>query len=75
VGLVIVGILVMGIGAANAHYLFNFGTFVAVLGAVLFVAFVTLSTFRMNQQRAALAASRRILASSPGRGEAARQSS
>jgi hypothetical protein len=49
VGLVIVGILIMGIGgAANAHYLFNFGTAVAILGAVLFVAFVTLSTYRQK---------------------------
>ena len=47
VGLVIVGILVMGIGgAANGHYLFNFGTGVAILGAILFVLAVTLSTYR-----------------------------
>ena len=50
-GLVIVGILIMGIGgAATAHYLFNFGSGIAILGAILFVAFVTLSTYR---QRAA----------------------
>jgi hypothetical protein len=49
VGLVIVGILIMGIGgAATAHYLFNFGTGIAILGAVLFVAFVTLSTYKQR---------------------------
>jgi hypothetical protein len=47
VGLVIVGILIMGIGgAATAHYLFNFGSGIAILGAVLFVLFVALSTYR-----------------------------
>jgi len=48
-GLVVVGILIMGIGgAATAHYLFNFGSGIAILGAVLFVAFVTLSTYRQR---------------------------
>ncbi len=50
VGLVIVGILIMGIsGAATAHYLFNFGSAIAMLGAVLFVTFVALSTYRKNK--------------------------
>jgi hypothetical protein len=52
VGLVIVGILIMGIsGAATAHYLFNFGSGIAMLGAVLFVTFVALSTYRKNKPR------------------------
>jgi len=46
-GLVIVGILIMGIGgAATAHYLFNLGSVIAILGAVYFVAAVALSTYR-----------------------------
>ena len=41
-GLVILGILVMGIsGAATWHYVFNAGTGIALLGALLFVAGVT----------------------------------
>jgi uncharacterized membrane protein HdeD (DUF308 family) len=47
IALVIFGVLIMGIGgAATAHYLFNVGTVLAVVGAMLFVAFVTLSTLR-----------------------------
>lgn len=50
VGLVIVGILIMGIsGAATAHYLFNFGSVIAMVGAVLFVTFVALSTYRKSK--------------------------
>ncbi|MFO0614325.1 MAG: hypothetical protein U0414_17190 [Polyangiaceae bacterium] len=50
VGLVIVGILIMGIsGAATAHYLFNFGSLIAMVGAVLFVTFVALSTYRKKK--------------------------
>ncbi len=48
-GLVAVGILIMGIGgAATAHYLFNLGSGVAMLGAVMFVASVALSTYRQR---------------------------
>lgn len=51
VGLVIVGILMMGIsGAATAHYLFNFGSLIAMVGAVLFVTFVALSSWRKNKE-------------------------
>ena len=58
VGLVIIGILIMGIGgAATAHYLFNFGTAIAIAGAVLFVAFVTLSTLKQRKSEAGSAAS------------------
>ena len=54
VGMVIVGILIMGIGgAATAHYLFNLGSVIAVLGAVLFVGFVALSTYRQRVANAA----------------------
>jgi hypothetical protein len=50
VGLVIVGILIMGIsGAATAHYVFNFGSLIAMIGAVLFVTFVALSTYRKSK--------------------------
>ncbi|NUO53234.1 MAG: hypothetical protein HOV80_30675 [Polyangiaceae bacterium] len=47
IGLVILGIFVMGVsGAATWHYPFNIGTGIAILGAVLFVMSVTLSTLR-----------------------------
>jgi hypothetical protein len=47
VGLVILGVLVMGVsGAATWHYAFNAGTGIAILGAILFVLSVTLSTLR-----------------------------
>lgn len=45
IGLVIFGVLIMGIsGAATWHYVFNFGTGLAIVGAVWFVITVTLST-------------------------------
>lgn len=45
IGLVILGVLIMGVsGAATWHYPFNIGTGIAILGAVLFVMSVTLST-------------------------------
>lgn len=48
-GLVITGVFIMGVGgAATAHYLFNVGTAVAILGAVLFVAAVTISAFKQR---------------------------
>ncbi len=50
VGLVILGILIMGIaGAATAHYLFNIGTLIAIIGAVLFVTFVTFSSYKQSK--------------------------
>ncbi len=50
VGLVILGVFIMGVaGAATAHYIFNLGTLIAIVGAVIFVAFVTLSTYRQTR--------------------------
>lgn len=50
VGLVILGVLIMGIaGAATAHYLFNIGTLIAIVGAVLFVTFVTFSSYKRSR--------------------------
>ena len=47
VGMVIVGVLVMGVGgAATWHYVFNVGTLVAIVGALVFVINVTISTLR-----------------------------
>jgi hypothetical protein len=55
-GIALLGIFLMGVGGAqNAHYLFNFGVLVAVLGAVLFVLFVTVTALK---QRRALDSSR-----------------
>ncbi|WP_437501516.1 hypothetical protein [Sorangium sp. So ce1099] len=55
-GIALLGIFLMGVGGAQgAHYLFNFGVLVAVLGAVLFVLFVTLTA--LKQRRASRAAS------------------
>ncbi|WP_437568058.1 hypothetical protein [Sorangium sp. So ce542] len=55
-GIALLGIFLMGVGGAQgAHYLFNFGTLVAVLGAVLFVLFVTLTA--LKQRRASRASS------------------
>jgi hypothetical protein len=48
-GLVLLGILVMGVGgAATWHYVFNAGTGVALVGAVVFVGSVVLSTLRAS---------------------------
>ncbi|WP_438015239.1 hypothetical protein WMF18_30745 [Sorangium sp. So ce315] len=56
-GIALLGIFLMGVGgAAGAHYLFNFATLVAVLGAVLFVLFVALTA--LKQRRALGAAGR-----------------
>lgn len=47
--MVIVGIVIMGIGgAATWHYVFNIGSGIAILGAVLFVTFVTWSTYALR---------------------------
>ncbi|HTN86987.1 MAG TPA: hypothetical protein VL242_24985 [Sorangium sp.] len=63
-GIALLGIFLMGVGGAQgAHYLFNFGVLVAVLGAVLFVLFVTLTALK---QRRALGLSTR--AASPESG-------
>ncbi len=50
VGLVILGVFIMGVaGAATAHYIFNLGTLIAIVGAVIFVSFVTLSAYRQTR--------------------------
>ena len=50
-GVTLLGIFVMGMGgAADAHYVFDAGMVVAVLGAMSFVLFVALSA--MKQRRA-----------------------
>lgn len=65
-GIALLGIFLMGVsGAQGAHYLFNFAVLVAVLGAVLFVLFVTVTALK---QRRALAREHR--ASSPADGSA-----
>ncbi|AUX25274.1 hypothetical protein SOCEGT47_058180 [Sorangium cellulosum] len=65
-GIALFGIFLMGVGGAlGAHYLFNFGVLVAVLGAVLFVLFVAVTALK---QRRALGPTPR--ASSPDGGPA-----
>jgi hypothetical protein len=50
IGLVILGVLVMGVaGAFTWHYTFNAGTGIAIVGAVLFVVSVTLSTLQSKK--------------------------
>lgn len=52
-GTALLGIFLMGTGGAwDAHYLFDVGVAIAVIGAIIFVAFVTLSALK---QRSALA--------------------
>ncbi len=51
-GLVFLGIFGMGIaGALGAHYAFDFGVFIAVTGAALFVVFVTLSALKQRRPK------------------------
>jgi hypothetical protein len=46
-GVALLGILVMGLsGAATLHYVFNAGTVLTLVGAVMFVGSVTLSSLR-----------------------------
>lgn len=48
-GLVLFGIFVMGLaGSRNWHYVFNAGTFVAIIGAAVFVLFVALSAMKQR---------------------------
>lgn len=47
IGLVILGILVMGIGgAATFHYVFNIGTAILIVGALVFLVSVVLSSLK-----------------------------
>ena len=56
-GIALLGIFLMGVGGAQgAHYLFNFGVLIAVLGAILFVLLVTVTA--LKQRRALSQASR-----------------
>jgi drug/metabolite transporter (DMT)-like permease len=51
-GLALLGIFLMGTGGArDAHYVFDVGVVIAVVGAIVFVLFVALSAL---QQRRAL---------------------
>jgi len=50
VGLVILGVLIMGIaGAATLHYVFNIGTAIAIVGAIVFLVSVALSSLRQKK--------------------------
>jgi hypothetical protein len=51
-GVTLLGIFLMGVGGAwDAHYLFDFGVLIAVLGAILFVLFVTVTALKQRQAR------------------------
>lgn len=66
-GIALLGIFLMGVGGAQgAHYLFNFGVLVAVLGAVLFVLFVSVTALK---QRRALARDSRASSAEGGSAE------
>ncbi len=45
IGLVVLGVLIMGIGgAATLHYVFNAGTAITIVGALVFVISVAMSS-------------------------------
>jgi drug/metabolite transporter (DMT)-like permease len=49
-GLALLGIFLMGIGGArDAHYVFNVGVVIAVVGAIVFVLFVALSALKQRR--------------------------
>lgn len=51
-GVTLLGIFLMGVGGAwDAHYLFDFGVLTAVLGAILFVLFVTVTALKQRRGR------------------------
>jgi hypothetical protein len=51
-GVTLLGIFLMGTGGArDAHYVFDVGVLVAVLGAVTFVLFVALSAMKQRRAR------------------------
>ena len=51
-GIALLGIFVMGVGgASDAHYAFNAGVGLAILGAVVFVLFVALTALRQRRAR------------------------
>ncbi|NUP09522.1 MAG: hypothetical protein HOW73_26050 [Polyangiaceae bacterium] len=52
IGLVILGVLVMGIaGAATLHYVFNIGTAIAIVGAIVFLVCVAMSSLKERKLR------------------------
>jgi len=52
IGLVILGVLVMGVaGAATLHYLFNIGTAIAIVGAIVFIVCVAMSSLKDRKLR------------------------
>lgn len=52
IGLVILGVLVMGVaGASTLHYVFNVGTAIAIVGAIVFVVSVALSSLKDRKLR------------------------
>lgn len=52
IGLVILGVLVMGVaGAATLHYVFNIGTAIAIVGAIVFLVCVAMSSLSERKLR------------------------
>ena len=52
IGLVILGVLVMGVGgAATLHYVFNVGTAIAIIGALVFLVAVGLASLKERKLR------------------------
>lgn len=52
IGLVILGVLVMGVGgAATLHYVFNIGTAIAIIGALVFLVAVGLASLKERKLR------------------------
>ena len=50
-GITLLGIFLMGAGGArDAHYVFDFGVLLAVVGAVTFVLFVALSAMKQRDR-------------------------
>lgn len=48
-GIALFGIFIMGTsGAREAHYLFDVGVGIAILGAIIFTLFVTLSALKLR---------------------------
>lgn len=52
-GIALLGIFLMGVGGArDAHFLFNAGVGIAVIGAIVFVLFVTVSALKLRRAHA-----------------------
>jgi energy-converting hydrogenase Eha subunit A len=51
-GIVLLGIFLMGAGGArDAHFVFDAGVGIALIGAIVFVLFVTLSALKQRRPR------------------------